>query len=79
MSTSHVFGRDYRHIPQAPIGIIATPGGRELAESIDKELINERLAPLEEYPPYESFPGFLRDTFIIPSDNPRSKTAKAKP
>ena len=78
MSTSHVFGRDYRHIPQAPIGIIATPGGRELAESIDKELINERLALLEEYPPYESFPGFLRDTFIIPSDNPRFQNGEGK-
>ena len=78
MNVSHVFGRDYRHVPQAPIGIIATPGGRELAESIDKELIKERLSLLEEYPPYESYPGFLRDSFIIDSDAPRFQNGEGK-
>ncbi|MBR5901333.1 ribose-phosphate diphosphokinase [bacterium] len=78
MNVNHVFGRDYRHVPQAPIGIIATPGGRELAETIDKELIKERLALLEVYPPYENYPGFLRDTFIIDSDAPRFQNGEGK-
>ncbi|MBR5624044.1 ribose-phosphate diphosphokinase [bacterium] len=78
MNVNHVFGRDYRHVPQAPIGIIATPGGRELAETIDKELIKERLSLLDGYPPYENYPGFLRDTFIIDSDAPRFQNGEGK-
>ena len=42
MSQSHVYGSDYRHIPCAPLGIIATPGGRDLARLIDAELVKER-------------------------------------
>ena len=78
MSQSHVYGSDYRHIPCAPLGIIATPGGRDLARLIDAELVKEREHLLNDYPQYEAIPGFLRDTFIIDSDNPRFQNGEGK-
>lgn len=69
---------DFSQIPSAPIGILATPGGRDLALLIDKELIAQRRRLVELYPRFEDCPGFLRESYIIESSCPRFSNGEGK-
>jgi len=70
--------REYQHIPQAPLGIIATPGGRELAELINAKLVRHRRTILERCPQFEDYAGFLQETYLIEADNPRFGNGEGK-
>ena len=69
---------DFPQMPHAPVGIIATPGGRALAEKIDEELIKERTRLVELHEEYRDCPGFLRNSYIISSSCPRFSNGEGK-
>ncbi|RLD08196.1 MAG: ribose-phosphate pyrophosphokinase [Chlamydiae bacterium] len=69
---------DFSQLPFAPIGIMATPGGRDLAEKIDAQLVIQRKALAEIYPRFEDCPGFLRESYIIDCDMPRFGNGEGK-
>jgi len=67
----------FKGIPVAPIGIIAPPGGKKLAELINKHLVirRRRLKRMKEY---VNYPGFSRNSFLIPCDCPRFANGEGK-
>jgi ribose-phosphate pyrophosphokinase len=65
-------------MPHAPVGIIATPGGRALAEQIDAQLIKERQRLVELHEAYRQCPGFLRESYLIESSCPRFSNGEGK-
>jgi len=69
---------DFLQFPAAPVGIIAAPGGQELAAKIDKQLVEQRRYLVKEFPRYEDCPGFLRDSYIIDTECPRFSNGEGK-
>ncbi|NLF37926.1 ribose-phosphate pyrophosphokinase [bacterium] len=69
---------DFLQMPIAPVGIIATPGGRALAERIDKQLKAERQHLLTRCALYENCPGFIRESYLIDSACPRFSNGEGK-
>jgi len=69
---------DFSQLPFAPIGIMATPGGRDIAGKIDAQLVIQRKELIEIYPRFEDCPGFLRDSYIIDCDLPRFGNGEGK-
>jgi len=69
---------DFSQLPFAPIGIMATPGGQELAEKIDKQLVKQRKALVKIFPRFDDCPGFLRDSYIIECEMPRFGNGEGK-
>ena len=70
--------KQFQFIPKAPLGILATPGGRDLAKMIDRKLISHRKNMLNRFPHFEDFPGYLRDSYLIDSLNPRFSNGEGK-
>jgi ribose-phosphate pyrophosphokinase len=68
----------FQYIPKAPLGILSTPGGRDLAKLIDEKLILHRKNMLSRYPYFEDFPGYLRESYLIESTNPRFSNGEGK-
>lgn len=68
----------FDNLPTAPLGIIALPGSRELAELINQRLLEQRRKFVEENPDHSSVRGLLRDSFIISSDCPRFENGEGK-
>jgi ribose-phosphate pyrophosphokinase len=66
-------------IPVAPIGIIAPPGGEDLAQLIDRHLVERRksLAKTKQCDTHTHL-GFLRDSFLIGCECPRFANGEAK-
>ena len=64
--------------PLAPLGIISLSGSKQLAELIDKHLVNQRRRLVEAKPELAAEPGLIRDSFIIPSECPRFSNGEAK-
>ena len=69
---------DFLQLPSAPVGIIASPGGQELAAKIDKHLVSQRQFLVKHYPRFENCPGFLRDSYIIEAECPRFSNGEGK-
>ncbi len=69
---------DFSQLPFAPIGIMATPGGRDIAEKIDAQLVVQRKELVKIYPRFEDCPGFLRESYIIDCDMPRFGNGEGK-
>jgi ribose-phosphate pyrophosphokinase len=63
--------------PLAPIGIIAPPGGRQLAELVDRQLVRQRKS-LARMKVYASSPNFFGSTFIKPCECPRFANGEGK-
>ena len=64
--------------PVAPLGIIAMPGCEYLGERIDEYLRNWREGIGESSPEYCTFPGYNRDSFLVPVKCPRFGTGEGK-
>lgn len=64
--------------PVAPIGIIAPPGGKELATLINSHLIQRRRDLIEQVSEYASYPGFSRSDFVLDSSCPRFASGEGK-
>ena len=69
---------DFFQLPFAPIGILATPGGIEIAKKIDQRLVRQRKKLVEMYPRFEDCPGFLRDSYLIDCISPRFGNGEGK-
>ncbi len=67
----------FKGIPVAPIALVAPPGGEKLAKLINKHLVTRRRR-LKRVPQYASYPGFSRDSFIIPCSCPRFANGEGK-
>jgi len=68
----------FQLIPKMQIGILATPGGLELAKKIDRRLIEQRLSLQNKIPELKKLPNFIQNTFIIDSTNPRFNNGEGK-
>lgn len=68
---------EFKCIPLAPIGIIAPPGGMNLAASIDRHLVRRRKV-LKKNRQYAAYPGFARNSFLVPSECPRFANGEGK-
>jgi len=64
--------------PVGPLGIIAMPGCEVLGERIDQYLKNWRQGIGETSEEYRSFPGYHRDSFLLPVKCPRFGTGEGK-
>lgn len=69
---------DFPHVPAAPVAIIATPGGKELAALIDAQLVDQRRKLVDMYPQFRDCPGFLRESYLIDADAPRFRNGEGK-
>lgn len=68
---------EFKCIPLSPIGIIAPPGGKTLARSIDKHLVRRRQV-LKKNRQYAAYPGFARNSFLVPCECPRFANGEGK-
>lgn len=66
-----------KDIPLAPIGIIAAPGGKNLARLINKHLVHRRQV-LAHKCDCTAYPEFIRETYIVPCDCPRFANGEGK-
>lgn len=64
--------------PIAPIGLIATPGGKAMSALINNHLVTQRRYLVEQIPCYADSPGFSRESFEIDSACPRFASGEGK-
>ena len=62
----------------APLGIIALPGSKELGELVNGHTLCRRQEFVKDNPKHISFPGFLRDTYLISTSCSRFATGEGK-
>lgn len=69
---------NFETIPVGQLGIIALPGCEELAQKIDKYLINWRKERDSEHTTTIAFAGYLRDSYLLNMHFPRFGTGEGK-
>ena len=65
-------------LPIAPLKIAALEGCRELAETMDKYLVEFRQKSNQEFQDQPNFHGYHEDTYLIKTACPRFGTGEAK-
>ena len=69
---------DFNTLPIGQLGLIALPGCEELAEKIDKYLVEWRLGREDNHKDDLAFQGYHKDTFLINATFSRFGTGEAK-
>jgi ribose-phosphate pyrophosphokinase len=69
---------NFRKVPHGPLGLIALQGSRELGNLVDGHLIGRRRKFTAENPRHISFPGFLRESYLVPVSCCRFATGEGK-
>ena len=69
---------DFNTIPYGMLGILPIPGCEELAEKIDKYLVEWRKRRESEHKDTIAFHGYERDTYLLKASFPRFGTGEAK-
>ena len=59
------YTEDFTTIPYGPLGIIATPGCEELAEKIDRYIVEWRASRESEHKSTIAFAGYQRDSYLV--------------
>lgn len=68
----------FEKVAHAPLGIIALPGSTELGELVNGHTLDRRHEFIKDNPKHISFPGFLRDTYLISTSCNRFATGEGK-
>lgn len=69
---------EFTTIPVGPLGIIALPGCEELAQKIDRYIVDWREKRESEHKNTIAFAGYQKDSYIINANFPRFGTGEAK-
>lgn len=72
------YADDFQTIPGGPLGIIALPGCEELAEKIDRYIVEWRTNRNSEHKNTLAFAGYQKQTYLINANFPRFGTGEAK-
>lgn len=78
MNVSEWNETDFKQLPIAPLGIISLAGSKQLAELIDRHLVEQRKRLLQSNPELAEDTGLIRDSFIIPSECLRFSNGEGK-
>ncbi|MGI6772264.1 MAG: ribose-phosphate pyrophosphokinase [Clostridiales bacterium] len=72
------YTEDFTTIPYGPLGIIATPGCEELAEKIDRYIVEWRASRESEHKSTIAFAGYQRDSYLVNVKFPRFGSGEGK-
>lgn len=78
MSNTRSSKNNFQRVPAGPLGLIAMQGSSELGALIDGRILDRRREFVAENPQHISFPGFLRDSYLVPVSSIRFATGEGK-